>query len=86
MSKAKKVLTVRDTYFTTIEYEYRNHKYDVTYANGFTCACTPARVQHRDEQEKIDKMIERERQTSERNDLQNFDEQIDDIWELMGWN
>ena len=56
--KAKKIATFRDKWFTTIEYEYRGHRYDVEYPNGNQVCCTPAHIQHRDEQEKIDKMID----------------------------
>ena len=73
----------RDTYFTTIVYEYRGHTYEVTYANSNQCACTPARIQHRYEQEKIDNMIDNPRHITQ--DDQTFDEQLDEIWEMMGW-
>lgn len=60
MAKAKKIATFREQYFTTIEYEYRGHKYDVTYSNSWQACASPAWVQHRDEQAKIDKLIEME--------------------------
>lgn len=58
-SKSRKIATYKDFYFTTIEYEYRGHRYDVTYSNSWTACTTPARIQHQDAQERIDKMIER---------------------------
>lgn len=42
----------KDKYFTAIVYEYRGCTYEVTYANGWQVCCTPAWVQHRDEQAK----------------------------------
>lgn len=58
MRRAKKIETYYDKYFTTIVYEYRGCRYEVTYANGWNVCCTPAWVQHRDEQEKIDRMLD----------------------------
>ena len=76
--KAKKIETFRDKYFTTIIYEYRGFKYEVTYSNGWQVCSTPAWVQHRDAQAKIDKMIENPGTEHTAVDL-------DEIWELMGW-
>lgn len=56
--KAVKKEVYRDKYFTTIVYEYRDHEYEVTYANGWQVCSTPAHIQHRSEQEKIDKLID----------------------------
>ena len=58
MTKAKKIETFRDKYFTTIVYEYRGVKYEVTYSNGWQVCCSPAWVQHRDAQAEIDKRLD----------------------------
>lgn len=79
--KAKKVETYRDKWFTTIVYEYRGCSYEVTYPNGSQVCCTPAWIQHRDEQEKIDKMFEKSNiETENKKQIT-----LDDIWEMMGW-
>ena len=80
--KAKKIETYRDKYFTTIVYEYRGCKYEVTYANGWQVCCTPAWIQHRDEQAKIDEMIDNPKPETHKSQKMDFDE----IWELMGWD
>lgn len=83
MSKAKKVETYRDKHFTAIVYEYRGMRYEVTYANGLQVCCTPAWIQHRDEQAKIDEMLDNPKPVEE--DPQDINEQMDEIWELMEW-
>lgn len=82
MTKAKKIASFRDTYSTTVEYEYRGHKYDVTYANSIHYCVTPAHIQHRDAQEKIDKMLDTPKSEM---DNSTFDEQLDEVWEMLGW-
>lgn len=84
MNEAKRVETYRDKYFTTIVYEYRGHTYEVTYANGWQVCCTPAWIQHRDEQAKIDDMIDNPGPVEEV-EHKPFTEQMDEIWEMMGW-
>ena len=82
--KAIKKETFRDKYFTTIVYEYRGCTYEVTYANGCQVCCTPAWIQHRDEQAKIDDMIDNPKPLPKKSE-KTFDEQMDEIWEMMGW-
>lgn len=81
IKKAQKITTFRDAFFTTIEYEYRGCIYDVTYSNSWQACCTPAYIQHRDEQEKIDKMLDNPAPF----DGQSMEEQLDEIWGMMGW-
>lgn len=83
-AKAKKIETYRDKHFTTIVYEYRGRKYEVTYPNGWQVCCTPAWIQHRDEQEKIDDMIDNPKPEPIA-DGRTIAEKMDEIWELMGW-
>jgi hypothetical protein len=87
--QATKIATYRDKYFTTIEYEYRGHSYDVTYPNGWQVCCTPAHIQHRDAQERIDREIEREIELSKRPKIKqkSAQEVFDEWWDMMqnGW-
>lgn len=85
MSEAKKIETYRDKYFTTIVYEYRGMRYEVTYSNGWQVCSTPAWIQHRDEQAKIDEMLDNPKPVAEK-DPQTIEEQLDEIWELLGWD
>lgn len=82
--KAKKLNTYRDKYFTVIEYEYRGCTYEVEYANGWQVCCTPTWVQHRDEQAKIDEMLDNPKPFV-RKESKPIMEQMDDIWKMMGW-
>ena len=84
MVKAKKVDTYREKYFTTIVYEYRGLLYEVTYPNGHQFCCTPAWIQHRDGQEKIDKILDNPVQVPEK-DTKPFTDQLDEIWNMLGW-
>lgn len=89
-AKAKKIETFRDKYFTAIVYEYRGCRYEVTYANSWQVCCTPAWVQHRDEQAKIDKFLDnpyRKAGISEISGepLKTAQECLDELWEMMGW-
>ena len=85
MNKATKVESYRDKYFTTVVYEYRGCQYEVTYANGWMVCCTPAWVQHRDEQAKIDDMLDNPKPVSEK-PAKPFMEQLEEIWETLGWD
>lgn len=80
MASAKRVEAYRDKYFTTIVYEYRGCTYEVTYSNGWQVCCTPAYVQHRDEQAKIDEMLDNTKTETESHPVD-----LDEIWEMMGW-
>lgn len=73
-----------DKYFTTIVYEYRGCTYEVEYANGHSVCCTPAWIQHRDKQAEIDDMIDNPKPIAEK-DIQPIEEQMDEIWEMLGW-
>lgn len=84
MTKAKKVETYKDRYFTTIVYEYRGCKYEVTYANGWQVCCSPAWIQHRDAQAEIDEMLDNPKPI-EAIEYKPIEEQMDEIWEMMGW-
>ena len=62
VEKPKKVFTMYGKYSNVVTYQYRGSQYDVEYSNCFTYCCTPAYIQHRDAQAKIDKAIEAEKQ------------------------
>lgn len=81
MIKPKKKEVFYDKHFTTIVYEYRGMTYEVNYANGTSVCVTPAYIQHRDEQAKIDKLIDDPIKETEKEPIN-----LDDIWELMEWN
>lgn len=74
----------RDKYFTHITYEYRGCCYEVEYANGWTVCCTPAWYQHKLAQEEIDEMLDHPKPVPEK-EHRPVEEQMDEIWELMGW-
>lgn len=80
MAKAKKIATYHDKYFTTIEYEYRGKKYDVTYPDDWSCLTCIAKSQHEDAQARIDKELDN---PSPNTNAKPVD--LDEIWELMGW-
>ena len=79
--KAIKKEVFYDKHFTTIQYEYRKHTYDVTYPNGINVCCTPAYIQHRDAQEKIDKLIDNPVNKPDHEIIPVLD-QLDEIWDL----
>lgn len=64
-NKAKKTgIVLRGKYSDVVQYEYRGKLYDVEYAKGMTYCCTAPGMQHRDAQEKIDRMIESEQRSN----------------------
>ena len=80
MEKAKKVFTMHGQYSDEVEYEYRGKTYCVEYSKCWTYCVTPAWVQHRDAQARIDEEIERESKPHTGKPVD-----LDEIWELMGW-
>ena len=82
--KAKRVYTAGTPYYWESEFEYRGEYYTVTYSSGFTTfKQTPAYIQHREAQERIDEMIDNPKSVSEINP--SFEKQLDEIWEMLGW-
>ena len=82
--KAKKVCTMGTAYYWESEFEYRGECYTVTYSSGFTTfKQTPAYIQHREAQKRIDEMIDNPKSVSEINP--SFEKQLDEIWEILGW-
>lgn len=82
--KAVKLETYRDKYFSTVVYLYRGCKYEVTYSNSWNCCVSPAWVQHRDEQAKIDDMLDNPKPVI-KEEHKSIEEQMDEIWEMLGW-
>ena len=81
-AKSKKIESYRDKYFSTVVYEYRGYKYEVTYANGWQICCSPAWIQHRDAQAEIDEMIDNPKpMPNPEKTANNWNE----IWEMLGW-
>lgn len=85
--KAKKVYTIGTPYYWESEFEYRGHTYTVTYSSGFSAfKQTPAYIQHREEQARIDEMLDNPKPVSEPvSEIKPFDEQLDEIWGMLGW-
>ena len=54
MANAKKVEVFRGKYSDTVVYLYRGKTYEVEYAKDWSYCCSPAWVQHRDGQARID--------------------------------
>jgi hypothetical protein len=82
MTKAKKVLTMYGKHANVVEYEYRGRTYYVEYANNWTYCTTPAHIQHRDNQERIDREIEAE--ANRKPGGKEVD--LDEIWEMLDWD
>lgn len=83
--KAIKKEIFRDKYFTHITFEYRGCIYEVKYANGWNVCCTPAWIQHRDEQAKIDEMLDHPSPVDDKEhkkEHKTFEEQMNEIWEM----
>ena len=85
--KAKKVSTMGTPYYWESEFEYRGQTYTVTYSSGFSAfKQTPAYIQHREAQARIDEMLDNSKPVSEPvSEIKPFDEQLDEIWEILGW-
>ena len=79
--KAKKLFTTYGKYSNIVTYEYRGKQYDVEFATDFSYCVTPAKVQHEDAQERIDKEIEQE---SKPKTSAKFN--ADEVYALMGWD
>lgn len=54
----KKIDTAYGKYTNTVTYEYRGCQYEVEYSHCWTYCITPAHIQHRDAQAKIDKALD----------------------------
>ena len=80
--KAKKLFTMYGKHSNTVTYEYRGKQYDDEYANDYTYCVTPAKVQHKDAQESIDRIIEQESKPEPQAEEFN----IDDVYEILGWD
>lgn len=78
-----KIETYYDKYFNTVVYRYRGKTYEVEYARSNQCCVTPAHIQHRDAQDKIDQEIDNPKVKT--GNEKSFTEQLDELWELMGW-
>lgn len=84
--KAKKIHTMGTPYYWESEFEYRGQTYTVTYSSGFSALKqTPAYIQHREAQARIDEMLDNPKPVSESVSEMSFDEQLDEIWEMLGW-
>ena len=82
--KAKKLETYYDKWSNTVVYEYRGCKYEVEYSNSYQYCYTPAWVQHKDAQEKIDEMIDHPKPEVEHTGP-TVQEALDEFFDSMGW-
>ena len=85
--KAKKICTMGTPYYWESDFEYRGQTYTVTYSSGFSAfKQTPAYIQHREAQARIDKMLDNPDIVKSVSEIkQPFEEQLDEIWEMLGW-
>lgn len=79
--KAKKLFTMYGKHSNTVTYEYKGKQYDVEYANDYTYCVTPAWVQHRDAQAKIDKMLSQANNETEKGTFN-----ADEVFATLGWD
>lgn len=84
--KAKYIGKTVDTsfgqYIVNLEYEYRGHRYTV-YENRRK-GSEPLAWQHANEQGRIDAMIETEEKQTASSNSEPVD--LNEIWNLIGWN
>ena len=79
----KFVDTIFGQYIVNLEYEYRGHRYTV--CENRHKGNEPLAWQHRSEQDRIDRLIETEKKARQgTTPAEPFD--VDEIWEMMGWN
>lgn len=85
--KAKKICTMGTPYYWESDFEYRGQTYTVAYSSGFSAfKQTPAYIQHREAQARIDEMLDNPEPVQSVSEIkQSFEEQLDEIWEMMGW-
>ena len=85
MKTVKKLFTVYGKHSNIVTYEYKGKQYDVEYANNYTYCVTPAHIQHKDAQAKIDKIIEQEsKESKSEQPIEEFD--INAVFTLLGWD
>lgn len=82
METVKKLFTMYGKHSNVVTYEYRGKQYDVEYANDYTYCVTPAHIQHKNAQAKIDKIIEQE--SKPKQPIEEFD--INAVFTLLGWD
>lgn len=79
--KAKKLFVMYGKHSNIVTYEYKGKQYDVEYAKDPTYCVTPAWVQHKDAQAKIDKTPN---QVSNETEKEAFD--ADEVFAILGWD
>ena len=77
-TKVKRLYTIYGKYSDIVFYEYRGMKYEVEYAKDNSYCCTPPWIQHRNQQSKIDEVLDNPKPSGEQIDW-------DEIWEMLGW-
>lgn len=66
------------TYYSKVEYEYRGERYGVIYPHGINFCWTHPKVQHEEEQRKIDEAI-----LKKNADKLNQPQCKEDVWDLI---
>jgi len=67
-----------------LEYEYRGYTYEV-YENRAK-GNEPLSWQHKNHQAEIDRLIEIKEKSKNRVSEKTFDQEMDEIFEMLGWN
>lgn len=83
-NKAKKIETYYDKWSNTVVYEYRGREYEVEYSNSYQYCCTPAWVQHKDAQEKIDEALDHPKPEVEHTGP-TVQEALNEFFDSVGW-
>ena len=78
--KAKKLYSIYGKYSDIVVYEYRGREYEVEYAKDNSYCCSSPWVQHRNEQSKIDEVLDNPKPNSG----ESFD--FDEVWKMLGWD
>lgn len=82
--KATRIFTMGNEYYRESEFEYRGHTYTVEYSSSYSAfKKKPAYLQHKENQERIDRLIENPIKVEEPK-VATFN--IDEIFELLDWN
>lgn len=82
--EARKIEVNYGRHSNHVTYEYRGRRYEVEYASDYTYCVTPAWIQHRDAQERIDRQIEQEAHPREQRYEDTTEYGLECFWESIG--
>lgn len=80
MAKAKKLYTIYGKHSNIIGYEYRGEKYEVEYPVNSTYCCTSPKIQHADNQKRIDKELDTP--TNNKAEAKDLDEVMRELYKM----